>query len=223
MRMLLPTAVLISIVVAHAQSSPFALTCTNFPVGLAEPDLIARYGRENVINAPVFGTDDGPQTGTVLFPASNDARLEIAWQNENSKTAIWWVKAIGTRWTTEHEIRVGTTLRTVEELNGSPFRLSGFHTLVGGRVLSWAGGRMERPAVRENCDVRIQFQPQYDGTDDPRLVRQVRFGREYSSGHPALQKLNPKVAVIWIGYLYVGPANRRLQPAALGAIVKRRG
>jgi hypothetical protein len=31
-------------------------------------------------------------------------------------------------------------------------------------------------------------------------MRQVESGREYSSGHPAMQKLNPRVAVVRISF-----------------------
>lgn len=115
------------------QAGSFAFTCAAFPAGLSETDLIARYGRENVTSAPVFGSDDGPQDGTVLFSGTEGARLG-------------------------------------------------------------------QPAGPRGCVVRIHFQPRYDGTEEFALVRQVRSGREYSSGHPALQKLNPRVAGIWVAY-----------------------
>jgi hypothetical protein len=159
---------------------------------------VARHGRENVIMAPVFGSDDGPQDGTVLFADSDDRRLEIVWKNESAKTAPRWIKGVGRRWVTQHGISVGTALRAVERINARPFRVAGFHREFGGHVRSWANGRIMEG---EDCRVRIQFQPVYDGKDDPRLVRQLRFGREYSSGHPAFQELNPKVAVIWLTYL----------------------
>jgi hypothetical protein len=199
--MWLCVTVVMSAVALYAQPTRFTLTCAEFPVTVHEADLVARHGRDNVSAAPVFGSDDGPQDGTVLFPKSDDARLEIAWQDEVSKRTPRWIKAVGSRWTTADGISVGTRLQTVERINGRPFRLAGFHTEGGGRVRSWADGRIARRADRENCTITIQFQPQYDGSDDPRLIRQVRFGREYSSAHLALQQLNPKVAVIWLTYL----------------------
>ena len=44
------------------KSEHFGLTCFAFPPELGESDLIGRYGRENVTRAPVFGSDDGPQS-----------------------------------------------------------------------------------------------------------------------------------------------------------------
>jgi hypothetical protein len=176
----------------------FAFTCAAFPAELTEADLIARHGRENVIHALVFGSDDGPQDGTVLFPRSEDARLEIVWWNQEARTAPMWIKAVGSRWTTASGVTVGADLVTVERANGRPFRLAGFQTEAQGVVKSWGKGRLDQPAGPGDCLVRIHFQPRYDGTEDFALVRQVRSGREYSSGHPALQKLNPRVVTIWL-------------------------
>lgn len=182
------------------QAGAFAFTCAAFPAELSELDLVARYGRENVVHASVFGSDDGPQDGTVLFPETEDARLEIVWRNQESRTSPRWIKTVGSRWTTASGIRVGTDLLTVERANGRPFRLAGFQTEAQGAVKSWGNGRLGQPADAGGCVVRIHFQPGYDGTEDVGLVRQVRSGREYSSGHPALQKLNPRVVVIWVTY-----------------------
>ena len=172
-----------------------------FPVTLTEADLVRRYSRENVISQPVFGVDDGPQDGVVLFPNTDDTRLELRWQQNGTK-GLLWVKALGSRWTTTHGISVGTTLRAVERINRAPFRLAGFHTEGGGgRVRSWANGRIGEAAARDLCETRIQFQPRLADSENHNLFRQVRFGREYSSGHPALQQLNPSVVVIWLTYL----------------------
>lgn len=180
------------------QIGAFALTCAAFPADLAEADLVARYGRENVIRAPVFGSDDGLQDGTVVFPGAKDARLEVVWRSQETRTAPMWLKAVGSRWTTFSGVKVGADLLAVERANGRPFRVAGFQTEAQGAVMSWSDGRLGQSPRADNCIVRLHFQPRHDGTDDFGLERQVRSGREYSSGHPALQTLNPHVAVIWL-------------------------
>jgi hypothetical protein len=181
-----------------SQTGSFVLTCAAFPANLAEADLVARYGRDNVIHAPVFGADDGPQDGAVVFPGTPDARLEVAWSQ--TRSGPMWLKAVGSRWTTSSGIKVGADLLSVERANGGPFRLAGFQTEGQGAVRSWSRGRLDESQRADNCLVRIHFQPRHDGSNDDGLVRQVRSGLEYSSGHPALQKLNPSVAVIWLTY-----------------------
>ena len=184
----------------QSEAGSFVLTCAAFPTDLAEVDLVARYGQENVVRAPVVGSDDGPQDGTVVFPGTKDAHLEVVWRSQEARTSPMWLKAVGSRWTTGNGVKVGADLLTVERANGRPFRLAGFQSEDEGAVRSWNSGRLDESPQADNCLVRIQFQPRYDGTDDFGLVRQVRSGREFSSGHPALQKLNPTVAVIWLTY-----------------------
>ena len=49
-----------------------------FPADLGEVDLIKQYGSANVKRAPVTGSDDGPQDGTVVFD-DTPRRLDIVW------------------------------------------------------------------------------------------------------------------------------------------------
>jgi hypothetical protein len=181
---------------SEATALPF--TCAAFPAELTESDLISRYGQEHVIRAPVFGSDDGPQNGTVLFSQADDRRLEIVWRNEESRSGPRWIKAVGRRWTTANGISIGTTLSTLEHANGGPFRLAGFQTESQGRVRSWERGRLGQHRDPQGCSVSIQLQPRYDENERFELVRQVRSGRDYSSAHPALQKLNPRVVSMWL-------------------------
>jgi hypothetical protein len=53
----------------------------------------------------------------------------------------------------------------------------------------------------DGCRLRVNLQPPYDGTIDMDLLRQVRSGREYSSGHPAMQQINPLVVTLSLQYL----------------------
>jgi hypothetical protein len=186
--------------------SRFAFSCAAFPQGLTEAALIGRYGREQVVDKPVVGSDDGPQDGTVLFSQMPDRRLEIVWQDVVSRSTPRWVKAVGTRWVAVDGISIGTSLRAVERLNGLPFRLAGFQTEASGVVWSWGGGRLGTRVDSGDCRIEVHFQPSYDGTAAAALLRQVRSGRDYSSGHPAIQGLNPPVAEIWL--MYRGASHR---------------
>jgi len=175
-------------------------SCQVFPVDLDERELIERYGVSNVTTDSIRGLDDGPVEGTVVFPDSEEFRLEVTWTEERSGgKRPYSVRAIGTRWRTLNGVGLGFDLRTVEELNGWPFRIGGLDWESLGVVQSWGRGRFE-PDESENCRLRVHFQPRYDGTEDGDLLRQVRYGPEYSSGHPALQEINPTVTVVRIYY-----------------------
>jgi hypothetical protein len=185
------------------------LSCQAFPSTLTEADLIARFGAENVTTAPVFGSDDGPEEGTVVFPAVPDARLEIGWTDRVHKRypGFVTVKSERSRWKTRNGLTIGVDLLTLERRNGRPFRMAGFWTQRQGAVLSWANGRLAEPEP-QGCMLLINLQPRYDGTGDS-LMRQVRSIRELSSGHPVLQKLNPSIVRIWII-----PSRQAVQPRA---------
>ena len=183
------------------QGTSLDLSCSVFSPDTSETDLIARFGAENVTTAPVIGLDDGPSEGTVLFPSTPDARVEILWLDRESKRRPAWIMVKGehTRWRSTKGITLGTDLLTLEEANRRPFRMAGFQTEGQGAVISWAGGRLETPAT-DGCRVTAHMGPRYDGTEDFALMRQVGSGREYSSAHPAMQKLNPRVAVVTIAF-----------------------
>jgi hypothetical protein len=125
--------------------------------------------------------------------------VEIAWWDPKTKTKSAWIKIQGghSRWRLPNGIALGDDLLTIERRNGWPFRLGSFSTEGQGSVQDWGKGRIQNVDA-ENCSVKISFQRRRDGTEDPGLMRQVVRGRGFSSGHPAMQSLNPRVAAIWI-------------------------
>lgn len=192
---------------------PLEFSCAAFPAPVSEADLIDRFGAEAVVADSIIGADDGPFLGTVVHPSSTELTFEVAWSNADSRRASWMrVRGPGSSWTTAEGLRVGQDLRSVEEANGGwPFRLQGFagEGDRGGSVHSWGRGSFERERDSGSCEELIRFQPNWD-TDVPRVVRQVMFKREVSSGHPAMQVVNPQIVEIWLRYpRSVAPAGTR--------------
>ena len=183
------------------QNTRFDFSCSTFPANLSESDLLSRYGQGNVITAMITGADDPSFEGTVLFPNQDDARVEIAWYDAKTKQSPAWVRIRGqhSRWRLPNGIALGDDLLGVERRNGFPFRLSSFSVEGQGTVRSWGRGRIQN-ADTERCGIKISFQPNWDGTDDPMFLRQVIRGLEFSSGHPAMQAINPRVRAISITY-----------------------
>jgi len=185
------------------QNGALEFSCSVFPASTSEADLIARYGAENVVTAPVFGFDDGPSEGTVLFPDSADARLQIIWLDPESKRRPAWIFVRGenSRWRTPNGITLGNDLLMLEKANRRPFRLNGFarEGSSSGMVLSWAGGFLETPSS-EVCTLMIHMFPRPRPDVPMEVSRQVARGADYSSGHPAMQELNPRVVSFTITY-----------------------
>ena len=176
------------------------LSCAVFPVDLAERDLVERFGVENVTSGPITGSDDGPQDGTMVFAGDSTRRLEIFWKDETKRGPSWIiVSRAGSVWRTRTGIAVGADLKGIERRNGLPFRLNGFAMEASGRVESWASGRLQVPNST-GCEEIVELELRDDGTEDQALIRQVSGTQQYSSGHPAMQALNPTVTSIALFY-----------------------
>jgi hypothetical protein len=187
------------------RDSSFILSCAAFHADLTEADLIKRFGAGNVRRAPVTGSDDGPAPGTVIFPDRPDQRLEIAWFDIEGRRHPRFIRAQEaddkTRWRTPQGITLGDDLRALEGRNAKPFRLSGFYSEVHGLVRSWVGGRLEVPTSSEGgCTLGIHFSAGDETDATFRTIRQVAYGSNYSSAHPAMQTLNPRVVTLLLGY-----------------------
>ena len=192
------------------QDLPLDFSCSVFSANTSEAELVDRFGAENVTTAlvPWGGAEGDYNEGTVLFPDSADARVEIFWADRKSKRRPEWVSVRGerSRWRSLRGITLGTDLLTIERLNRRPLRLSGFGHDGAGSVISWAGGRLEASGS-ESCDVRIRLLPQYEEKGDQHsssrrgnLASQVSRDHSYSSGHPAMQALNPRVYELFLHY-----------------------
>ena len=183
--------------------SRLEFSCAAFPAPVSESWLIARFGAANVVTDSIVGADDGPFPGTVVYQSWPEMRLDVAWQDQNTRTAAAWIRIQGgSRWVTSHRFGVGSDLLSVERANGWPFRLQGFvgEGWSGGRVLSWGQGRFASDDPEGSCSELINFQHPYDGSVDATLLRQVGRIREVSSGHPAMQQINPRVVAVWLVY-----------------------
>jgi hypothetical protein len=181
---------------------PFS--CLTFPADESEAHLVVRFGIGNVTTAPVLGggAEGDYNDGTVLFANRSDSRVEIFWKDRTAKQKPAWVRVQGeqNRWRAPISVSVGTDLQTIERLNRRPFRLAGFGFDGAGAVLSWAGGRLETPSSAE-CKLRIWLRPTSPfNPATAKLANQVAKDADYSSGHPAMQALNPRVYQMLLVY-----------------------
>lgn len=185
------------------QSLPFS--CTTFPPDASASRLRERFGEEHVQTAqvPWGGAEGDYNEGTVLFGKDPTARLEIFWRDTTEKRNPAWVSVRGerSRWRTPAGVTIGTHLQMLEELNARPFRLLGFGTDVSGTVMSWSDGRLADQDV-PGCRLRLRLNVDREGTEDgrSRVYRQLIGERQFSSGHPAMQALNPSVYELLIQY-----------------------
>jgi hypothetical protein len=177
---------------------PLPFSCDTFGPFVDEGTLKVQFGNANVTTGlvPWGGAEGDYNEGTILFADRAEARLEIYWQNRVAKRTPEWVDIRGSRsqWRSPGGITLGADLKTVERLNGRPFRLIGWGTDVGGALYSWESGLLARQDA-DGCRIGFRFNsPDAAARPDLRaLLRQVTGDRPYSSGHRAMQALNPRI------------------------------
>jgi hypothetical protein len=96
---------------------------------------------------------------------------------------------------------VGTSLKRVEELNGKPFLLYGFEWDYGGQLVDSNGGALkDLPHEDPEGGFRggallLTFQP-----DPAASYTEVMGDGTFSSDHPVMQSVDPKVSVIIVSF-----------------------
>jgi hypothetical protein len=184
-------------------------SCATFSPTETHADLAARFGTENVIAAPILGggAEGEYNEGTVAFANDSDSRVEIFWKDRAGKGRPEWIRIQGqqSRWKSPEGLTLGTDLKTVERINRRPFVLAGLGFDGAGAVLSWQGGKLQSVNGAE-CQLKIWLRPSESRPNNQarvarqRLANEVARDRNYSSGHPAMQALNPQVYQMMLLY-----------------------
>jgi hypothetical protein len=191
-------------VIAARASSPLVLSCDAFPPNASSAELQLAFGSaESGSDSLPLGASEGDMVpSTVLFPRDPTRRIQIVWKDRTSKRSPRFVQVSRgpTEWKTPQGITIGTSLRELERLNGRPFHLAGFAFDGSGMVTSWDGGRLAPPRAAL-CAIRISVDS-FGVLDSAgsRWYRQVVGDRVFSSGHPAMQALNPRVSDLLLQY-----------------------
>jgi len=191
----------IGILPAHlpAEQAGRILDCeSTFPPQLTAAVLEKTFGAQH-LGAGEIHTGEGQfHEVTVLFPKSAEDRVEIVWKDTVQKhsPAQVWICGERSRWKTRTGLTVGMDLRSVEALNRRPFLLTGFSYDYAGTETSWRNGKLAA-SKSSPCNVRAVFaEPRVETA----FSRQVLGGGEFSSGHPAMQALNPRIERLWLAY-----------------------
>jgi hypothetical protein len=80
------------------------------------------------------------------IPTTRRRGLEFVWSDEKARRRPTLIRATDqSAWATANGIRIGTALAEIEQMNGKPFKLSGFDWDYGGRVTDWQDGKLSKP------------------------------------------------------------------------------
>ena len=163
---------------------------------ISEADLRQRYG-DDVDSARIQIGEGETLPGVVLFGGDSLRRAEIIWKDtvNHRRPARLILRGSKSQWRTDEGISLGTTLHELERLNGRAFTLAGFGWDYGGVISDWAGGNLgeKLPGTMLYLDPGPR---QYESAE----YSQVLGDRDYSSASAPMQRLDPRVAQIFMDF-----------------------
>src|SRR5271170_4279807 len=116
---------------------------------------------------------------SVVFSKDPKRRLEVWWSRPTNRSDTHLIVINGTsEWTAPGELRLGLTLAELEQLNGKPFKLSGFDKNNVATLSNWSGGTLASPAG--GCKIGISLRAA--STAAASAISSLPADREFSSG-----------------------------------------
>lgn len=167
------------------------------PIGprTTEAALIRTFGRQNVMHVQVQIADLPAFRATAVYPHDALRKIVVIWKSGRFGQVpdMALIEGPRTFWTLPERITIGTTLATLQKLNGRPCAVNGFEWDNGGAV-SWRGGRLE--TVLRGASLTVTEGNWSALTDDERMA--VSGEKQLMSDLPAVQKLAPYVGRIFV-------------------------
>ncbi len=173
-----------------------------------EASLKQIIGQTNVTHEPMKLAEGDTEPGTTLFKGTAN-EVHIRWKDKKR-----WAKpdavlirlarnnqqatAVQPRWLVDNGLKIGSTLKEVEKVNGKSFTLYGFGGDRAGSVSNVQGGKLRGPDGKLYLSLTLGLKPLVPAQE--KLARSVSGDREFSSALPALQKLNPTVEAMLIRF-----------------------
>jgi hypothetical protein len=168
----------------------------------SEASLRAEFGAAFVRPDSVYVGEGLSEFGTILFPGDSARELSIIWEDtlERARPRYVYLTGSNSMWRLYPGVGIGTDLKTLESLNGGPFQLAGFGWDYSGTTASFNGGRLDSLWRRDTVlggAALLRLDPQTAGAPDS-LAAQVEGDRLFSSDHPAMRLLNPRIYQILV-------------------------
>jgi hypothetical protein len=160
-----------------------------------EAQLVEAYGRGAVQPIRVELGEGETAPGTVLFAGDSLRRVEVLWHDTvaHAHPARLVLRGRQSHWHLPAGISLGTSLRELEQRNGRAFTLTGFGWDYGGAIVNWAEGAL----AAQLPGVQLYLDPGPAQYSTP-TYHEVLGDRDYSSGSPAMQALDPQVYQIFV-------------------------
>jgi hypothetical protein len=128
----------------------------------------------------------------------NPERLDVIWADaQQTRMAALWTTARKSAWRSANGIKVGMAIADVDLLNERSFPLRGFGTEEAGKVLSWAGGKLQ-PATTDSCRLVVRFAPSvFEFTTlEWRLIEPIQSADVVASDEKRIKPYKPVVSAM---------------------------
>jgi hypothetical protein len=168
----------------------------------SEKDLIRIYGKKNVAQDSVSLGEGYYEKGTVVFKGTKN-EVQITWKDSLNlaNPEVIYIRQPNTEWKTKEGITIGTTLKELEKINGTAFFMLGFAWDYSGTIISWNHGKLEDKMVKpEDQKLTIRLDEEGEVKLTEAEYHYLSGDKEFYSSNTILQKLNPKVREILIGF-----------------------
>lgn len=161
--------------------------------------LEKKFGKENIKKDAIIETGEGQFNATKIFP-NTDKEVEVYWKDGKDFKEIQDVMvkakvadngglALKSPWVSREGLKLGMRLSEVVALNGKTFTMTGIGWDLGGTVMSWEGGKLDK----KNVSVRFNDYSDNQGGLTEKEYSSITGDREFDTAHSAIKKLNPSI------------------------------
>lgn len=129
----------------------------------SQDELLKLFGHQAKPDRMVFGMPDpapevdSAQTVLLIYPDDPDRALTITWCDEETRKGVDRVFIGGRLWRTANGVGLGTTVETLNRLNGRPFAFYGDGWEVSGHIDDWKGGALERSVSLKRFNLQLSI------------------------------------------------------------------
>ncbi len=179
-------------------ATPYVVNCAGvFGRDSSQVKLAMAFKSRNVTFTQVDAGSGGKTMASVVFAKDPKRRLEVWWSKPSNRSDTHLIVINGTsEWAGPGELRLGLTLAELEQLNGKPFKLSGFDKSNVATLSNWNGGTLASPVG--GCKVGISLRA--PSTVPVAAIGALPADREFSSTDSAMRAVNPTLSEILVAY-----------------------
>lgn len=168
-------------------------------------ELKAKLGDAVIAKDSIYIGEGYYEVGTTIYKGTPN-ELQVLWKDtlnfKNPSSVLIGgsstANATATQWHTDSGIKIGTSLKELEKINGKAFLFSGFGWDYGGQVVDWQAGKLGLPDGISYVAVELTYN--YEDEKLNKLAENVMGDSSFLSSQSEAQQLNPVVLNFLISF-----------------------